>query len=91
MGCQFEAILKHTMEKNGDLKEICDRQSIPHYYSNESMVERYANILIQKGGDSLVLMAEMIRENLRSTLALFLLTSSQNPHLVSHEKRFSLI
>jgi hypothetical protein len=27
------------------------------------MVERYANILIRKGGDSLVLMAEMIREN----------------------------
>jgi hypothetical protein len=63
MGCQFEAILKHTIEKNGDLKEICDRQSIPHYYSNENMAERYANILIQKGGDSLVLMAEIIREN----------------------------
>jgi hypothetical protein len=63
VGSQFEAILKHTIEKNGDLKEICDRQSIPHYYSKESMVERYANILIQKGGDSLVLMAEMIREN----------------------------
>jgi hypothetical protein len=27
------------------------------------MTERYANILIQKGGDCLVLMAEMIREN----------------------------
>ena len=63
MGCQFEAILKQTIENNGDLKEICDRQNIPHYYSSESMVERYANILIQKGGDSLVLMAEMIREN----------------------------
>ena len=63
MGSQFEAILKHTIEKNGDLKEIYDRQSIPHYYSKESMAERYANILIQKGGDSLVLMAEMIREN----------------------------
>ena len=63
MGCQFEAILKHTIEKNGDLKEICDRQSIPHYYSSVTMAERYARILIQKGGDPLVLMAEMIREN----------------------------
>jgi len=63
MGCQFEAILKHTIEKNGDLKEVCDRQSIPHYYSIENMTERYANILIQKEGDPLVLIAEMIREN----------------------------
>jgi len=63
MGSQFEAILKHTIEKNGDLKEICDSKSIPHYYSSETMAERYANILIQKGGDSLALMAEMIREN----------------------------
>ena len=63
MGFQFEAILKHTIEKNGDLKEVCDGQSIPHYYSSVNMAERYANILIQKGGDCLVLMAEMIREN----------------------------
>jgi len=65
MGSQFEAILKHTIEKNGDLKEICDSKSIPHYYSSETMAERYANILIQKGGDSLALMAEMVRENSR--------------------------
>jgi hypothetical protein len=63
LGCQFEAILKHTIEKNGDLKEIGDIQNIPHYYSSESMAERYANILIRKQGDPLVLMAEMIREN----------------------------
>ncbi len=63
VGSQFEAILKHTIEKNGDLKEICDSKSIPHYYSSESMAERYVNILIQKEGDSLALMAEMIREN----------------------------
>ncbi|MCJ7746605.1 MAG: hypothetical protein MUP27_02590 [Desulfobacterales bacterium] len=62
-GSQFEAILKHTIEKNEDLKNIYNRESIPHYYSVEYMTEKYANILIQKGEDSLPLMAEIIREN----------------------------
>jgi hypothetical protein len=63
MRCQFEAILERTIEKNGDLKEIRDRQSLPHYYSSEYMTEPYANVLIQRRGDPLAPMAEMIREN----------------------------
>jgi hypothetical protein len=62
-GSQFEAILKHTIEKNEDLKEICGREGIPQYYSIENMTEKYARVLIQKREDSLALMAEIIREN----------------------------
>ncbi len=61
--CQLEAILKHTIEENGDLKEIRDRQSLPHYYSSEYITEPYANTLIQREGDPFALMAEVIREN----------------------------
>jgi hypothetical protein len=59
----FEAILRETVEKNEDLKEISGRDGISHYYSAQSLSEPYARILIQKKENPLSLMAEIVREN----------------------------
>jgi hypothetical protein len=60
---QFGDILKQTIEKNEDLKEISGRDRIPRYYSTQSLSETYARILIQKKENPLLLMAEIVREN----------------------------
>jgi hypothetical protein len=59
----IEALLRQTVEKNGDLKKISGRDEIPHYYSTQSLSEKYARLLIQKKENPLSLMAEIIREN----------------------------
>jgi hypothetical protein len=59
----FEAILREAVEKNEDLKEISSRDGGPYYYSAQSLSEAYARILILKGENPLLLMAEIVREN----------------------------
>jgi len=60
---EFEALLKEKVKEDKDLKEILDEGGIPHYYSSRSMAETYARILIQRRGEPLPMMAEIIREN----------------------------
>jgi hypothetical protein len=59
----FEAILRETVEKNEDLKEISCRDAGPYYYSVQGLSEAYARILIRKEENPLLLMAEIVREN----------------------------
>ncbi len=59
----FEIALKQTVGKDEDIKEISDRDGTPNYYSTQSLAEAYARILIQKKGNPLSLMAEIVREN----------------------------
>ncbi len=59
----FEAILREAVEKNEDLKDISIRDGDPYYYSAQSLSEAYARILIQKEGNPLLLIAEIVREN----------------------------
>jgi hypothetical protein len=59
----LEVLLKETVKQNEELKEILDGKGLSHYYSVQSMAETYARILIQREGDPLLLMAEVIREN----------------------------
>jgi len=59
----FEAILKKTMKRNEDLKELLDKDGIPRYYSAEFMSEAYVRILLRKEGNPLLLIAEIVREN----------------------------
>src|SRR3972149_527055 len=59
----FEAILRQTIEKNEDLNEISGKEGIPYYYSVVSLSDAYARILIQKGEDPLLLMAQIVRDN----------------------------
>jgi hypothetical protein len=59
----FEAVLKRAINDNGDLKEVLDGKGNFRYYSAQSMAEPYAKILSRKGGNPVLLMAEVIREN----------------------------
>ncbi len=59
----FETILKQSVEKNEDIKEILDRDGIPCYYSMQILSETYVRILVQKKENPLSLMAEIVREN----------------------------
>ena len=60
---EFEAILKKTMEENGDLKELPDKDGLPRYYSSQCMSETYVRILLRKEENPLMLIAEIVREN----------------------------
>ncbi len=60
---QFGDILKQTIEKHEDLKEISGKDGIPCYYSAQNISEAYARILVQKEENPLLLMAEVVREN----------------------------
>jgi len=59
----FEVILRQTVEKNEDLNEISGGDGSLYYYSAQSLSEAYARILIQKGENPLLLMAQIIRDN----------------------------
>ncbi len=59
----FEAILKETMKRNEDLKELLDKEGIPRYYSSQFMSEAYARLLLRKEGNPLLLISEIVREN----------------------------
>lgn len=63
---ELEAFLKERVKNNEDLREIPDENGILHYYSSRSMAETYARILIQRKGEPLLLMVEIIRENSRT-------------------------
>ncbi len=58
-----EAIVKETMKRNKDLKEIPGHDALPRYYSGQYMSDAYARLLVRKEGDPLLLIAETVREN----------------------------
>ncbi len=58
-----EAIVKETMKRNKDLKEIPGHNALPRYYSGQYMSDAYARLLVRKEGDPLLLIAETVREN----------------------------
>jgi hypothetical protein len=60
---EFETCLMEMVDQNDDLKEIKDGKGISHYYAPRSMVESYAQIIVRKGLDPWILMAEVVREN----------------------------
>ena len=62
---KFGTLLKDVIKNNEDLREISGKKAAVHYYSQHSMTEAYAGILIQKVEGPLTLMAETIRENSR--------------------------
>ena len=59
----LEAVLEQAFKKNEDLREISDKDGMLHYYSTQSLSETYARILLMRGKDPLLLIAQIIREN----------------------------
>ena len=58
-----EVIIQQAIEEQGDLKEIEGKNGVSRYYSSIYMVDKYVKILIQKGEDPLLMIAEIVREN----------------------------
>ncbi|HSB04584.1 MAG TPA: hypothetical protein VLK23_05265 [Thermodesulfobacteriota bacterium] len=59
----FEVIIQQAIEEQGDLREIEGKNGVSRYYSSIYMGDKYVKILIQKGEDPLLMIAEMVREN----------------------------
>jgi hypothetical protein len=60
---EMEALVKATAVQNEELKEIFNGKGIAHYYSSQKMTETYARLLVRRGEDPLLMMAELVREN----------------------------
>jgi hypothetical protein len=56
-------ILKKVVEESEDLNELAAPDGSRHYYSSQFMTQAYAMILLQKQGDPLRLIAEIVRQN----------------------------
>jgi hypothetical protein len=62
-GEEAESILKKVVDENEDLHELAAEDGSRSYYSSHFMTEAYAGILLQKQGDPLRLIAEIVRKN----------------------------
>ena len=60
---EFVNILKRVIEGWQDLHELAARDDSRHYYSSQFMTQAYAMMLLQKQGDPLRLIAEIVRQN----------------------------
>ena len=56
-------ILKKVMEEREDLDELTAQDGCRSYYSSQFMTQAYAMILLEKRGEPLRLMAEIVRQN----------------------------
>ena len=56
-------ILKKVVNGSEDLHELTAQDASRRYYSSQSMTQAYAMILLQKQGDQLRLIAEIVRQN----------------------------
>jgi len=56
-------LLKKVLDENEDLNELAAEDGSKSYYSSRFMTEAYAGILLQKQGDRLRLIAEIVRQN----------------------------
>jgi hypothetical protein len=59
----FGDILKKVVEGSEDLHELAAQDGSRRYYSSQFMTQAYARILLQKQGDHLRLIAEIVRQN----------------------------
>jgi len=56
-------ILRKVVDENEDLHELAAEDGSRRYYSSQFMTGAYAGILLQKQGDPLRLIAEIVRQN----------------------------
>ena len=56
-------LLRKVVDENEDLHELAAEDGSRSYYSSQFMTEAYAAILLQKQGDPLRLIAEIVRQN----------------------------
>ena len=56
-------VLKKIVDGSEDMQELTAQDGSRHYYSSQFMTQSYAMILLQKQGDPLRLIAEIVRQN----------------------------
>ncbi len=59
----LQSTLAKTLQQHDDLHELAAGDNGRYYYSSQSMTEAYASMLLQKLGDPVRLIAEVIRQN----------------------------
>jgi hypothetical protein len=59
----LKAALEGVLRENQDLRENSGQDGIPFYYSDQSLSETYAGILLWKSDGPLRLIAQVVREN----------------------------
>lgn len=59
----LESLLMKTMAENEDICELAAGDSSRYYFSTRFMTDAYATILLKKQGDSLTLIADIVRQN----------------------------
>jgi hypothetical protein len=62
-GEEAGAVLRKVVGENEDLQQLVAEDGSRSYYSSHFMTEAYAGILLQKQGDRLRLIAEIVRQN----------------------------
>lgn len=60
---ELEILLKKTIDENEDIRELVAGNGFRYYFSMRFMTEAYASILLKKQGDSLRLIADIVRQN----------------------------
>jgi hypothetical protein len=63
LGEEAGNLLRKVADENEDLHELAAEDGSRSYYSSHFMTETYAGILLQKQGDRLRLIAEIVRQN----------------------------
>jgi hypothetical protein len=59
----LESLLTKTMDENEDIRELVTGDGSRYYFSTRFMTGAYATILLKKQGDSLTLIADIVRQN----------------------------
>lgn len=62
-GEEFAVILKRAVDGSEDLHELAAQDGSRRYYSSQFMTQAYATILLQRQGDHLRFIAEVVRQN----------------------------
>jgi len=62
---EVKNILDSLAKKSGDVHKLIAQDGTRRFYSSQFMTEAYAVILLQKQGDPLQLIAEIVRQNSR--------------------------
>lgn len=60
---ELEILLRKTIDDNEDIRELVAVNGSRYYFSMRFMTEAYATILLKKQGDSMMLIADIVRQN----------------------------
>ena len=60
---EIESLLQKTIAENEDIRELVAGDTSRYYFSTRFMTAAFATLLLKKQGDSLLLIADIVRQN----------------------------